>query len=54
MRVNNVTVWRPEGASDGKPILVEHDMAMVHSLPYDDEKNALAGALAILRTRCTK
>jgi hypothetical protein len=32
MRVNRATVWRPEGASDGKPILVEHDMAMVNSL----------------------
>ena len=32
IRVNRVTVWRPEGASDGKPILVEHDMAMVNSL----------------------
>ena len=32
MRVNNVTVWRPEGASDGKPILAEHDIAMVNSL----------------------
>ena len=34
MRVNNVTVpsQRPEGASDGKPILVEHDMAMANSL----------------------
>ena len=32
MRVNRVTVWRPEGASDGKPILVEHDMAMVNHL----------------------
>ncbi|KAF8336168.1 hypothetical protein F5887DRAFT_841756, partial [Amanita rubescens] len=31
MRVNNVTVRRPEGASDGKPILVEHDIAMVNS-----------------------
>ncbi|KIK03232.1 hypothetical protein K443DRAFT_5494 [Laccaria amethystina LaAM-08-1] len=28
MRVNRVTVRRPEGVSDGKPILVEHDMAM--------------------------
>jgi hypothetical protein len=31
MRVNTVTVWRPEGASDGKPILVEHGMAIVNS-----------------------
>ena len=32
MRVNKVTVWRPEGASDGQPILVEHDVAMVDYL----------------------
>jgi serine/threonine protein kinase len=32
MCVNRVTVRRPEGASDGKPILVEHDIAMVNSL----------------------
>lgn len=33
MGVNTVTVRRPEGALDGKPILVEHDLVMVNSFP---------------------
>ncbi|KAI6043279.1 hypothetical protein EDC04DRAFT_2959147 [Pisolithus marmoratus] len=28
----NLEVWRPEGASDGKPILVEHDDAMLNDM----------------------
>lgn len=31
-RVNTVSVRRPEGVSDGKPILVEHDLAMIKLL----------------------
>ena len=51
MGVNTVTVRRPEGALDGKPILVEHDLAMVTSFPNCSVEREIALLNAYLNTQ---
>ena len=51
MGVNTVTVRRPEGALDGKPILVEHDLAMVNSFPNCSVEHEIALLNAYFNTQ---